>query len=60
MAGATITGAFVASLQIGPNPDTTLAWDGKDAGGKPVPGGVYIYQIDVGGAPETGTLVVAR
>lgn len=55
-----IGGAFVSNLASGPNPDSSLAWDGKDAGGSPVPGGIYVYQVDVGGTPETGTLVVAR
>lgn len=55
-----ITGAYVASLVAGPNPDSSLAWDGKDGGGKAVPGGIYVYQVDVGGTPETGTIVVAR
>ena len=55
-----ITGALVASLQIGPNPDSTLSWDGKSSGGTVVPGGIYIYQIDLGGTSESGTIVVAR
>ena len=55
-----LTGALVASLAPGPDPVASLIWDGKDSGGKPVPGGIYIYQIDVGGTPESGTIVVAR
>jgi len=55
-----ISGAFVANLKTGPNPDTSLAWDGKDGGGAVVPGGIYIYQIDEGGSVESGTVVVAR
>jgi hypothetical protein len=35
-------------------------WDGKDAGGTVVPSGIYLYQIDMGGSPTTGTVVVAR
>lgn len=54
-----ITGSFVSNLVAGPNPDSSLAWDGK-VGGAPVPGGIYVYQVDVGGTPETGTIVVAR
>lgn len=52
--------AFVAELQAGPAELSTLAWDGKDAGGKTVPGGIYLYQMGVGGTPQTGTVVVAR
>jgi hypothetical protein len=55
-----ITGAFVANLKTGPNPDSTLAWDGKDSGGTVVPAGIYVYQIDESGSAETGTVVVAR
>jgi hypothetical protein len=55
-----ITGASVASLAAGPNPDSTLTWDGKDSGGRTVPAGIYLYQISVGGTNETGTVVVAR
>lgn len=53
--------AFVAELVAGPADGSTLAWDGKDAGGKPVPGGIYLYQMGVGGAEAaSGTVVVAR
>ncbi len=55
-----ISDAFVASLAPGPDADTTLEWDGKDSGGKVVPGGIYMYQISVGGTPQSGTVVVAR
>jgi len=41
----------VADLKAGPNPDSTLEWDGKDSGEKVVPGGIYMYQIDVGVYP---------
>jgi hypothetical protein len=55
-----ISGASVSNLKAGPNPDSTLEWDGKDSGGKVVPGGIYLYQIDLGGSMESGTVVVAR
>jgi hypothetical protein len=55
-----ITGALVAPLTVGPNPDSTLSWNGKDSGGTVVPGGIYVYQIDLGGTMESGTVVVAR
>jgi hypothetical protein len=55
-----ISGASVANLKPGPNPDSTLKWDGKDSGGKVVPSGIYLYQIDLGGSMESGTVVVAR
>ncbi|HVO32852.1 MAG TPA: fibronectin type III domain-containing protein, partial [Elusimicrobiota bacterium] len=54
-----ITGAAVASLAPGPNPDT-LQWDGKDRAGRVVPAGVYLYQVIVDGSAITGTVVVAR
>jgi hypothetical protein len=55
-----ITGAAVANCTVGPNPDSSLAWDGKDSGGRVVPGGIYLYQIDLHGETLTGTVVVAR
>jgi hypothetical protein len=55
-----ISGALVANLKAGPNPNSTLEWDGKDSAGTVVPGGLYIYQIDESGTSETGTVVVAR
>jgi gliding motility-associated-like protein len=54
-----ISGAKVADLTVGPNPDSSLVWDGK-RGGQPVPSGVYIYEIEVGGESVTGTVVVAQ
>jgi gliding motility-associated-like protein len=57
-----LRGALVAGMEKGGN-DDTLKWDGKDTNSNPVPGGVYIYQIQVTG-PENkvinGTVVVAR
>src|SRR5438552_19176046 len=55
-----IAGAAVANLKAGPNPDSTLEWDGKDLNGTVVPGGIYIYSIDEGGSTETATVVAAR
>ncbi|HRY30187.1 MAG TPA: fibronectin type III domain-containing protein [Elusimicrobiota bacterium] len=54
-----LSGAKVGDMVAGPNPDTSLMWDGK-RGGQPVPGGVYVYQIEVGGETVTGTVVVAK
>ena len=54
-----LSGARVASLQQGTNPDTLL-WDGKDVDGQTVAGGIYIYQIEFQGKTATGTVVVAR
>lgn len=54
-----VTGAKVADLSAGPNPDSSMQWDGK-RNGQVVPGGIYIYQIEVGGATATGTIVVAQ
>jgi hypothetical protein len=55
-----ITGAKVADLATGPNPDSSLAWDGKDTGGRTVPAGIYVYSIQLNGKSTTGTVVVAR
>ena len=50
----------MADLKAGPVPDSTLAWDGKDSGGRVVPGGIYLYQVEANGGTTTGTIVVAR
>jgi hypothetical protein len=40
-----LNGNKIAALQRGPDPNSTLKWDGKDSGGSVVPGGIYVYQI---------------
>ncbi len=55
-----LSNAFVAEAVPGIAADTTIVWDGKDESGKPVPGGIYLYQIDQGGEAASGTVVVAR
>ena len=55
-----LSSAKVATLQPGPDPLTTMQWDGKDEGGKVVPAGIYIYQLKVGGTTVNGTVVVAK
>lgn len=54
-----VTGAKVADMAPGPNPDASLVWDGK-SGGQAVPAGIYIYQIEVAGETANGTVVVAK
>jgi hypothetical protein len=55
-----LSGARVADLKGGTNPETVLLWDGKDVDGRVVAGGIYIYQIEFEGKTATGTVVVAR
>ena len=55
-----ISGSFVADCVAGPNTDSSLSWDGKDSGGRSVPGGIYLYQVDLQGSAITGSIVVAR
>lgn len=44
-----------------PAPGRYLAyWDGKDATGRPVPSGVYFYQIVVSGESQVRKAIVAR
>ena len=50
-----VSGTKVAGLSVGPNPDSTLEWDGKSSGGQPVPAGIYIYEVDISGSsPDDG------
>ena len=54
-----LRGRVVASnLPMGPQ-SNTLVWNGM-SGGRSVPGGVYIYQIQAEGQTYTGTLVVIK
>jgi hypothetical protein len=55
-----VSGSEVASLNGGTDPTLLLTWDGKDSGGRVVPGGVYLYRIDFQGKSITGSVVVAR
>ena len=48
----------VGSLPAGPV-SNSLMWDGT-AGGRPVPGGVYIYQISAEGQKYSGTVVIIK
>ncbi len=49
---------IVTSLPPGPI-SNSLMWDAT-AGGRPVPGGVYVYQIQAEGQTYSGTLVLIR
>jgi flagellar hook assembly protein FlgD len=37
-----------------------LAWDGRDADGRPVGAGVFAYQLDASGAIRRGKITVLR
>ena len=54
-----ITGAEVADLQLGPTGDS-LAWNGRDHGGRVAHTGIYIYQIQAEGKTYNGTVVLAK
>jgi len=53
-----LSGAFVANMTPGPVANS-LQWDGR-AGGRPVSGGAYVYQIRAEEKTFNGTLLVIR
>lgn len=54
------TGGRVGTLSpLATSPDTTLVWDGK-RNGRSLPGGVYLYKVQVGDESASGTVVLAR
>jgi hypothetical protein len=63
-----LRGAFVSSMERGSSNNIgssagSLIWRGKDSSGGYVPGGVYLYMIEITGSEEkviSGTVIVAR
>jgi hypothetical protein len=57
-----VAGRRVRQLLDGPLPpgDHTIAWDGRDEAGAPVPGGVYLMALSAGGESATAKLAVLR
>ena len=57
-----IRGALITQFDQGvASPGShTWTWDGRTAGGRPVPSGVYFVRIDAGGLSETGRVVRMR
>ncbi len=56
-------GELVAALSVDQNfsfETVVFSWDGRDAGGSLVPGGLYVYQYDAGNRVYSGTVGVAR
>ena len=57
-----IAGQQVAKLVEGPREAGayTLRWDGRDARGKELASGIYLYRLRAGEKMETRKLVLAR
>ncbi len=55
-----VAGREVRRWRLG-DADRSLSWDVRDAAGRTVPAGVYLYRVDSGGAPiVSGTVRVLR
>lgn len=54
-----MTGAKVGDMSPGPQPDTSLVWDGKGRQSG-IPGGIYIYHIELGNELITGTILLVQ
>ncbi len=48
------------ALGEGPAGERRLAWDGRDAAGRELPSGVYLFHLAAGGAEQQGRLVKLR
>jgi len=57
-----LAGRLVRTLPITDHrsPITELTWDGRDDDGKPLPGGVYFYRLQVGNQSATKKLILLR
>ncbi len=56
-----LKGEIIKSLKVdGTYGQCAVPWDGKDKDLKPVPAGVYIYQIRAGKSKFTGTIMLAK
>jgi carboxypeptidase T len=43
-----------------PSGAQSLVWDGRDGGGRPVPGGVYLYRLGSGAGAREGRILIVR
>ena len=57
-----VSGRRVASVvnQVLPPGRRTMAWDGRDASGRPVASGTYFARLESGGQVRVRKIVVAR
>jgi hypothetical protein len=57
-----LNGALVRTLQDGPSSlgQQAITWDGKDAAGKKVAAGVYVYTLNADGQTATRKMVIAH
>lgn len=56
------TGRLARRLALGEGPagERRLAWDGRDAAGRELPSGVYLFRLRAGGEEQQGRLVKLR
>jgi len=56
------TGRLARRLALGDGPagERRLAWDGRDADGRELPSGVYLFRLAAGGEEQQGRLVKLR
>ena len=57
-----LAGQEITTLQAGHQAAGAhqIWWDGKDANGRPVPSGVYLYRLEAGTAVQTRQMTVVR
>ncbi len=57
-----LQGQRIRTLIEGPVPAGygEVSWDGRDQGGRPVAGGVYLYRLETGTVKETRKLLFLR
>jgi len=51
---------FEAAIDASARDRGYVEWDGRDANGRALPGGVYFYRLTTGAESRSGSVIIAR